>query len=226
MSNITLSLFNTTHTNWCIPLTGSVYLYGHLIPGIALFIFGLTFHPIALYYFATSRNFRRSAYSYYFSSIAVVDLVRLTVWFLFFLLDFKIFKLHFHSFECATQSFTESVAGSISAWLTVLLTVERCLVIYKPLQTLTDTRGKRALVVILCVTLASFVINSLLLQPGFYVKRLECKINFIRERDTKDSSISFLFGQTQKYILKGKEFILIISEDLYYIKPTYSIFLL
>jgi hypothetical protein len=173
MSNGTLSFGKTNYSNWCAPLTASVYLYGHLVPAIALFIFGLTFNPIALYYFATSRNFRRSAYSYYFSAIAVVDLVRLTVWCLFFLLDFKIFKLHFYSFECPAQIFTESVASSISAWLTVSLTVERCLVIYKPLQTLTDTRGRRALVVILCVILASCTVNSLLLQPGFYVKRFE-----------------------------------------------------
>ena len=84
------------------------------------------------------------------------------VWCLFFLLDFKIFKLQFHSFECATQLFIESVASSISAWLTVSLTVERCLVIYKPFQTITDKRGKRALVLILCVIFASFVVNSLL----------------------------------------------------------------
>ena len=161
----------SSNPNWCIPLTGSIYLYGYLLPGIALFIFGLTFNPIALYYFATSRNFRRSAYSYYFSAIAVVDLVRLTVWCGFFLLDFKIFKLQFRSFECSTQLFVESVASSISAWLTVSLTVERCLVIYKPLQTLTDTRGKRALVIIFCVVLVSSLVNLLLLQPGFYVKR-------------------------------------------------------
>lgn len=157
--------------NWCIPFTGSIYFYGYLLPGIALFIFGLTFNPIALYYFATSRNFRRSAYSYYFSAIAVVDLVRLTIWCAFFVLDFKVFKLQFRSFECSTQSFIEFVASSISAWLTVSLTVERCLVIYKPLQTLTDTRGKRALVVIFCVVLVSSVVNLLVLQPGFYVKR-------------------------------------------------------
>lgn len=162
---------NQTYINWCIPWTGSIYFYGHLLPGIALFIFGLTFNPLALYYFATSRNFRRSAYSYYFSAIAVVDLVRLTVWCLFFLLDFKIFKLQFHSYECSAQVFVESVASSISAWLTVSLTVERCLVIYKPLQTLTDTRGKRALVVIFCVVVLSCLVNSLFLQPGFYVKR-------------------------------------------------------
>jgi len=174
MANATLPFVNTTYTtNWCIPLTGSVYLYGHLIPAIALFVFGITFNPIALYYFATSRNFRHSAYAYYFSAIAVVDLVRLTVWCLFFLLDFKILKLRFYSFECSAQIFTESVASSISAWLTVSLTLERCLVIFKPLQTLTDTRGKRALIVILCVVLASCTVNSLLLQPGFYVKRSE-----------------------------------------------------
>ncbi|CAF3292071.1 unnamed protein product, partial [Rotaria sp. Silwood2] len=129
MVNVTLSFPRITDNNWCIPLTESVYLYGYLIPAIALFIFGLTFNPIALYYFATSLNFRRSAYSYYFSAIAVVDLLRLAVWCSFFLLDFKIFKLNFHSFECPTQTFTESVTSSISAWLTVLLTVERCLVI-------------------------------------------------------------------------------------------------
>ncbi len=173
MANTTLPFGNSSYNNWCIPLTQSIYLYGHLIPAIALFIFGLTFNPIALYYFATSRNFRRSAYSYYFSAIAVVDLVRLTVWCLFFLIDFKIFKLQFRSFECPTQAFIESVAGSISAWLTVSLTLERCLVIYKPLQTLTDIRGKRALVTILCVVLASCIVNSLLLQPGFYAKRSE-----------------------------------------------------
>lgn len=173
MANVTLSSVNTTYNNWCIPLTGSVYLYGHLIPAIVLFIFGLTFNPIALYYFATSKNFRRSAYSYYFSAIAVVDLVRLTVWCLFYLLDFKIFKFHFYSFECPTQTFVESVASSISAWLTVSLTVERCLVIYKPLQTLTDIRGRRALVIIFCVVLASCAVNLLHLQPGFYVRRLE-----------------------------------------------------
>jgi hypothetical protein len=171
MANTTLSNSTNSSLNWCAPLTGSVYLYGHLLPGIALFVFGLTFNPIALYYFATSRNFRRSAYSYYFSAIAVVDLIRLTVWFLFFLLDFKIFKLNFHSFECPTQVFIESVSSSISAWLTVSLTVERCLVIYKPLQTLTDTRGKRALFIILFVVMASCLINSLILQPGFYMKR-------------------------------------------------------
>jgi hypothetical protein len=159
--------------NWCIPWTRAVYFYGLVIPGIALFIFGLTFNPIALYYFATSRNFRRSAYSYYFSAIAVVDLVRLTIWSLFLLLDYQIFKLHFHSFECSIQVFSESVASSISAWLTVSLTVERCLVIYKPLQTVSDTRGKRALIVIFCVILASCAVNALLLKPGFYEKRSE-----------------------------------------------------
>ncbi|CAF1004475.1 unnamed protein product [Adineta ricciae] len=169
--NITSAIGKTTYNNWCSSLTSSVYLYGHLIPGIALFVFGLTFNPIALYYFATSRNFRRSAYSYYFSAIAVVDLVRLTVWCLFFLLDFKIFKLNFRPFECPFQLFIESVASSISAWLAVSLTVERCLVIYKPLQTLTDTRGKRALRLIFCVVVLSCLVNSLVLQPGFYVKR-------------------------------------------------------
>jgi hypothetical protein len=159
--------------NWCIPWTKPVYLYGHLIPAIALCIFGLTFNPIALYYFATSSNFRRSAYSYYFSAIAVFDLIRLIIWFLFLLLDYVIFKLRFHSFECPMQVFSESVASSISAWLTVALTVERCLAIYKPLQTLTDTRNKRVIIIIFCVILASCAVNSLFLQPGFYGKRSE-----------------------------------------------------
>ncbi len=173
MANLSLSSENISDTNWCIPWTKPVYLYGHLIPAITLSIFGLTFNPIALYYFATSRNFRRSAYSYYFSAIAVVDLIRLTTWCSFLLLDYKIFKFNFHSFECPTQIFSESVASSISAWLTVSLTVERCLVTYKPLQAITDTRGKRALVVIFCVILASCAINSLFLQPGFYERRSE-----------------------------------------------------
>lgn len=162
---------NNLPLNWCIPWTEPIYLYGYLIPAIALFIFGFTFNPIALYYFATSRNFRCSAYSYYFSTIAIVDLVRLTLWCLFLLLDYKIFKLNFRSFECPTQTFSESVASSISAWLTVSLSVERCLVIYKPLQALTDTKGKHALIVIPCVILASCAINLVFLQPGFYVKR-------------------------------------------------------
>ena len=179
MANATLPLGAVPSSNWCIPLTRSIYLYGHLLPGISLFIFGLTFNPIALYYFATSRNFRRSAYAYYFSAIAVVDLIRLTVWFLFYILDYKIFKLKFHSFECSAQSFSESVASYISAWLTVSLTVERCLVIYKPLQSLTDTRGKRAMIVILCVILASCAVNSLLLQPGFYGKRLASLVSLV-----------------------------------------------
>ena len=173
MENLTSSNVSYSHSNWCIPLTGSVYFYGHLVPGIALFVFGLTFNPLALYYFATSRNFRRSAYSYYFSAIAVVDLIRLMVWFLFFLLDYIILKLHFHPFECSAQVFIESVSSSVSAWLTVSLTLERCLVIYKPLQALTDTRGKRALVVILFVVSVSCIVNSLVLQPGFYLKRFE-----------------------------------------------------
>ncbi|CAF0858761.1 unnamed protein product [Rotaria sordida] len=172
MANTTLSFTEIADDNWCIPLTGSVYLYGHLIPAIALFIFGLTFNPIALYYFATSLNFHRSTYSYYFSAIAVIDLVRLTVWGLFFLLDFKIFKLNFHSFECPTQIFTESMTSSISAWLTVFLTVERCLVIYRPLLTITKTRRKRTLVVILSVIFVSCAANSFVLQPGFNLKRV------------------------------------------------------
>jgi len=180
MENSSLS-FND---NWCVTWTKPIYLYGLVIPGIALFIFGLTFNPIALYYFATSRNFRRSAYSYYFSAIAVVDLVRLTIWCFFLLLDYKILKLNFHSFECSIQIFSESVASSISAWLTVSLTLERCLVIYKPLQTLTDTRGKRALIVIFSVILASCAVNSLFLQPQFYEERSElitiCDVFFKR----------------------------------------------
>jgi hypothetical protein len=159
--------------NWCIPWTKPVYLYGLVIPGIALFIFGLTFNPIALYYFATSRHFRRTAYSYYFSAIAVVDLVRLTIWILFLLFDYQIFKLHFYSYECSIQTFSESIASSISAWLTVALTVERCLVIYRPLQTLTDPKGKRALIVIFSVILASCAVNSLVLHPEFYKERSE-----------------------------------------------------
>jgi hypothetical protein len=199
MANAIVSFNNTTYNNnWCTSFTKSVYLYGHLIPGIALFIFGLTFNPIALYYFATSRNFRRSAYSYYFSAIAVVDLVRLTVWCLFFLLDFKIFKLQFHSFECPAQMFTESVASYISAWLTVSLTVERCLVIYKPLQTLTDTRGKRALVMIICVVLASCTVNSLFLQPGFFVKRLEIVEFLVDTFHVKKEEI----GNSFKYLIQ------------------------
>lgn len=171
MNNTTLLSTSMRSNNWCIPLTESVYLYGYLIPAITLFIFGLTFNPIALYYFATSLNFRRSAYSYYFSAIAVFDLLRLAVWGLFFLLDFKIFKLNFYSFECPVQVFTESVSSSVSVWLTVLLTVERCLVIYKPLQALKDTRRKRTLIAIFCVVIISCAVNSFVLQPGFYVKR-------------------------------------------------------
>lgn len=171
MSNITSSFPKLFNYNWCSPLTASVYYYGHLIPGLALLVFGLTFNPIALYYFSTSRNFRRSAYSFYFSAIAVVDLIRLTVWFLFYILDYKIFKLKLHPVQCPLQLYIESVASCISAWLTVCLTLERCLVIYKPLQTVTDTRGKRALIVIFSVIFASCFVNSLLLQPGFYTKR-------------------------------------------------------
>ena len=169
MANSSLNL----DQNWCVPWTKSMHLYGLVIPGIALSIFGLTFNPIALYYFATSRNFRRSAYSYYFSAIAVVDLIRLTIWFLFLVLDYQIFKLNFHRFECSFQVFSECVTSSISAWLTVSLTAERCLVIFKPLQTLTDTKGKRALIVIFCVVLASCAVNSLLLHPDFYRERSE-----------------------------------------------------
>ena len=171
MNNSSMSLSDVSPDNWCIPWTRSVYLYGHIIPAIALCIFGLTFNLIALYYFSTSSNFRRSVYSYYFSAIAVVDLTRLTLWSLFLLLDYKIFKLNFRSFECPLQTFAESVASCISAWLTVSLTVERCLVIYKPFQTITDTKGKRALILIICVILASCLVNSLFLQPGFYVER-------------------------------------------------------
>jgi len=185
MANSSLS----SNDNWCIPWTKPVHLYGLVIPGIALFIFGLTFNPIALYYFATSRHFRRSAYSYYFSTIAVVDLIRLTIWCFFLLLDYKILKLHFYSFECSIQTFSESVASSISAWLTVSLTVERCLVIYKPLQTLTDTRGKRALIVILCVILASCAVNLLFLHREFYEKRSElitfCDLFFEKNRNNR-----------------------------------------
>jgi hypothetical protein len=168
-----------------------------VIPGIALFIFGLTFNPLALYYFATSRHFRRSAYSYYFSAIAVVDLTRLTIWSLFLLFDYQIFKLHFYSYECSIQTFSESVASSISAWLTVALTVERCLVIYKPLQTLTDTRGKRALIIIFCVILASCAVNSLVLHPEFYEKRSElitfCDLFFEKHRNNIFHILKYLF---------------------------------
>ena len=180
MINATSSFANTTDSNWCIPLTQSVYLYGYLIPAIALFIFGLTFNPIALYYFATSHNFRRSSYSYYFSAIAVADLARLVVWCSFFLLDFMILKPDLHSFECSLQTFTESVTSFISAWLTVLLTVERCLVAYRPLQTIADRRGKRTLIIILCVVLTSCTVNSLNLLPGFYVVRLGLIEYFIK----------------------------------------------
>ncbi|CAF0944976.1 unnamed protein product [Adineta ricciae] len=165
-------VFNYTFaTDECTPWTPTVHLYGHLIPGIILYIFGITFNPIALYYFATSRNFRRSVYSYYFSAIAIFDVLRLNIWFLFLVLDYKVFKFHFHSFECSTQIFSESLASSISAWLTVSLTVERCLVTFKPLQTITDTKGRRALIIILSVILTSCAINSLFLQPGFYRRR-------------------------------------------------------
>jgi hypothetical protein len=172
MANASISYSNSSNVNWCVPWTKPVYLYGHLIPSVALSIFGLTFNPIALYYFATSRSFRRSAYPYYFSAIAVVDLARLIIWWTFLLLDYSIFELNFHPFECPAQIFSESVASSISAWLTVSLTVERCLVIYKPFQTVTHTPSKRALLVILLVMLASCLVNSLFLQPGFYDQRL------------------------------------------------------
>lgn len=172
MENVSISWTNVSDRDWCKPWTEHVYLYGHLIPAIALFIFGVTFNPIALYYFATSRNFHRSAYSYYFSAIAIVDLVRLLLWCLFWILDYKVFKLHFKSYECSTQTFSESVTSSISAWLTVSLAFERCLAVYIPFQTYTDTRGKRARIVIPFVILASCAINSLFLQPRFYVERL------------------------------------------------------
>ena len=173
MVNSSLSLNHTLESIWCTPWTKSVYLYGHLIPAILLFIFGFTFNPIALYYFLRSRNFGLSVHSYYFSAIAVVDLIRLKLWCLFLLLDYKILKLRFRSFECSAQIFSESVASSISAWLTVSLAVERYLTISKPLQASTDTRGKRTPMIILCVILASCVVNLLFLKPGFYVKRLE-----------------------------------------------------
>lgn len=171
MANQSDSWSNRSVEKWCTPWTKTVYFYGHIIPACALFIFGLTFNPIALYYFATSKNFRRSAYSYYFSTIAVVDLARLILWFLFQLLDYHIFRLQFHPFECPTQVFAESVASSISAWLTVSLTVERCLAIYRPLQTVTDIRGKRAVTVIISVIVLSCFVNALFLLPGFYDQR-------------------------------------------------------
>jgi hypothetical protein len=154
-------------------LTKPVYYYGHLIPSIVLFIFGLTFNSIALYYFARSRHFRRSAYSYYFSSIAVFDLIRLTIWSLFLLVDYVIFKLHLHPYECSIQAFSEAVTASISAWLTVSLTVERCLAIYNPFGTFKDTRYKRAIIVIISVILASCAVNSLFLLPGYFEIRSE-----------------------------------------------------
>ena len=168
-STTTVEIVESSCESW----TGLMYMYGHILPGIALTIFGLTFHPIALYYFAASRNIRRSAYSYYFSAIALVDLLRLILWFGFLVLDYRILKLKFHPYECSIQTFVESVASSISAWLTVSLTVERCLVIFKPLQAFTDRRGKRALIVIVLVILACCAGNSLLLKPGFYEERLD-----------------------------------------------------
>ncbi|CAF1294918.1 unnamed protein product [Rotaria sordida] len=175
MANSSLSLNKISDYNWCIPWTGPVYLYGHLIPAIALFIFGVTFNPIALYYFSTSHYFRHKAYAYYFLAIATVDLVRLILWCLFLLLDYKILKFHFYSFECSVQTFSESVASSISAWLTVSLAVERCVAVSKPFETYTDKKGKHALIVISSVILASCAINSLLLWPGFYVQRVYVK---------------------------------------------------
>ena len=172
MENVTLNVSDLSPTQQCILWTKFVYLYGHIIPAIALSIFGLTFNPLALYYFATSRNFRRSSYSYYFSAIAVVDLCRLILWYLFLLLDYKIFQLKFdYSFECSIQVYLESVASSTSAWLTVALTVERCLVIYKPLQTVTNTPSKRAVMVIVGVIVVSCLVNVLFLRPGFYDRR-------------------------------------------------------
>ncbi|CAF1038705.1 unnamed protein product [Adineta steineri] len=160
--------------DWCLPWTRSVSLYGHYIPSITLFIFGVTFNPIALYYFATSRNFRRSAYSYYFSAIAVFDLIRLTIWCSYLLIDYKIYKLNFPEGGtlCSIQVFSESVASSTSVWLTVSLTVERCLVTFNPLQVLNDTKGRRALIIIFSVILASCAINSLFLHPKFYEIRI------------------------------------------------------
>jgi hypothetical protein len=179
MANATFAVSNSSLMTQCVPWTKFVYLYGHLIPAIALSIFGLTFNPLALYYFATSRNFRRSSYAYYFSAIAVVDLCRLILWYLFLLLDYKIFQLKFHySFECSIQVYLESVASSTSAWLTVALTVERCLVIFKPLQSVTDTRGKRAVMIIVGVIVVSCLVNVLFLRPGFYVRR---SVNVRRE---------------------------------------------
>ena len=173
--------------NWCLPWTRSVYIYGLIIPGIVLLIFGLTFNPLALYYFSTSRNFRRSAYSYYFSAIAVVDLVRLIIWFLFLFFDYQIFQLRFYSFECSLQVFLEFVTSFISAWLAVSLTVERCLVIYRPLQTITDIRGKRALFIIVGVIIAACSINSPVLHPQFYKERFDYSCF-----SSKNSSIDFL----------------------------------
>lgn len=162
---------NSNNSYWCQPWTELVYYYGHIYPAVCLFIFGLTFNPIALYYFATSKHFSRTAYAFYFSAIAIVDWTRLILWSLFLFLDYKVFRLDFYSFECSMQLYTESVASSISAWLTVALAVERSLVIYNPLQTLTDIRGKRPLLIILLVVFTSATVNSLFLQPSFYSER-------------------------------------------------------
>jgi hypothetical protein len=177
------NMFGMTSEQWeksCLLWTAAVFRYGFLVPSIPLFIFGLVFNPIALYYFATSRNFYRTTYSYYFSAIAVVDLLRLISWLLFIYLDYIIFIFEFHWYECSAQVFCESVTASMSAWLTVAMTVERCLVTFRPLQTINETRGRRTCLVILIVTLSSLAMNSVLLQPNFYQERSVvtiCRLN-------------------------------------------------
>lgn len=218
--------------NWCVPYTRGVYLYGSIIPGIVLFIFGLTFNPLALYYFSTSRNFRRSAYSYYFSAIAVADLIRLTIWFFFLLFDYQIIQLKLYAFECSIQVFIEWVTSSISAWLAVSLTVERCLVIYRPLQTINDPRGKRALILITGVVLVSCAIHSLLLHPGFYKGRYEERIGKYsnhsidcREYDPDIRTIVCYYhdpseeGQVQKRISDMKRIYLLVTVVLRIVVP-------
>ncbi|CAF1633952.1 unnamed protein product [Didymodactylos carnosus] len=165
----TVNQFNYTYP--CERYAVAVFTYGHIIPAIFLFIFGLTFNLIALYYFHSSHHFHRTAYCYYFSTIALFDSIRLVVWCVFLFIDFKVLKMAFKRFECSTQMFIESVTSGVSVWITAALTIERCAVIFKSMKC-RQRRGQRAIICIISIISFSILINLLFLKPGYYRERL------------------------------------------------------
>ena len=111
-------------------------------------------------YTLSSKHFKKTPTTFLMKCMAVTDILTLVTYLLPQVLDiYQIFIMSSHTNTCKIFYFAKTVAGTTSSWTLVLITVERCISVLKPLQVQLICTYKRMVVAWIVMTLVISILS-------------------------------------------------------------------